>query len=271
MRFSLLALLLTATIAGCGNKNEANYARVAAAPEQAMLQQDKRAEPGSTAKRYLAYEHSVEFHTAFDKVEELYNTALKACNDAAAEQCTVLDIQLSTYYNYNAQLKFRAKPEGIQKILKALGDKGTIVRQSTSAEDLSGPISDSQKRLEILRDYRSKLEALRSKASSDIESLIKVNEQLAQTQGEIESLTGQNAYLMQRVDTEILNIQIGAENKNSFWHPISRAMSDFGSNLSSGISGGITAIAYLIPWGLLLFAVFLVLRLLWRRLRKARQ
>ena len=72
----------------------------------------------------------------------------------------------------------------------ASGTQGDVTHQSTSAEDLAGPLADQVKRLALLRDYRDRLEALRVKAASAIDSLIKVNHALAQVQAELEAAAG---------------------------------------------------------------------------------
>ena len=49
--------------------------------------------------------------------------------------------------------------------------------------------------------------------------------------------------------------------------PIFDAFSDFGSNLSEGIGDTVTAVAYLLPWSILSFVIFLIIRKVWRRAR----
>ena len=122
----------------------------------------------------------------------------------------------------------------------------------------------------MLKDYRSKLEALRDRAGNDIDSLIKVNKELAQVQSELEAVTGNHAHLMQRVETEILNVSIHSVQNQAFWRPITLAITDFGGNFSQGISIAITGIAYLIPWGLFVLFVVWAGRRLWLRWKGVR-
>jgi hypothetical protein len=137
-----------------------------------------------------------------------------------------------------------------------------------TAEDLAKPIADSKKKLEMLNDYRSKLESLRTRASTDVDALIKVNKELAEVQSAIEAETGTDSELMQRVDTELLNISISSQAQRAFWRPISDAFTDFKSNLSDGISSVVTALAYLLPWGLTLLILGLAGRKLWLALKR---
>jgi hypothetical protein len=175
----------------------------------------------------------------------------------------ILGSELDTGRYVSAELKFRAKPNGIQKIISVLSSQGEVISQSTKAEDLAAPIEDSAKKLAMLIDYRSKLEALLGHANNTIDTLIKVNKELAQVQSDIEALTGQRTHLLQRVETEILNVTISSIHNRSFWKPILIAFSEFGSDFSKGVSGAITGIAYLIPWGLTLLAFIWIGRILW--------
>jgi hypothetical protein len=180
----------------------------------------------------------------------------------------VLESRISTGRAAAASLKLRATPAGIKKLIAALGRQGEITEQSSTAEDLAGPIGDSAKKMAMLTDYRAKLEALRDRASSDVDALIKVNRELAEVQGELEALAGKHAHLLQRVETEILNVAIGSERNRTFWRPVAFALSDFGANLSNGISSAIVGLAYLIPWAFVLGLLSWGGRALWRRRKR---
>ncbi|WLI90970.1 hypothetical protein Q4S45_07595 [Massilia sp. R2A-15] len=74
--------------------------------------------------------------------------------------------------------------------------------------------------------------------------------------------------MLERVETEILSVVIRADRNQSFWRPIALAASDFGSNLSQGVSIAISGIAYLIPWLLFFGVPAWIVRKLWRRRRR---
>jgi hypothetical protein len=258
MRRLSIALFLLALIAGCSRNNDSAYP--AKAPPRSTLTDG--------ASRYLAYQHSIQIDTEEGKVAAIFEAGQAACREAAIDSCTVLESRISTGRAASATLKFRSKPSGIRKLIAALGKQGEITDQSTSAEDLAGPIEDAAKKLEMLNDFRTKLEALRGGASSNVDALIKVNRELAQVQSELEAMAGKHAHLVQRVETEILNIAIRSDHNQSFGRPIALSMSDFGANLSQGVSIAITGIAYLIPWGFILFLAAWVGRKLWRRRKR---
>lgn len=253
----LVVLMALLAVAACGKKEEAPAAALAL---------DKAA-PANEARRFLAYEHFLQLDTDEAKVPQLFAAAQAACRAAIADQCTLLESRINSGRAVSAALKLRAKPAGIQKIIAALSKQAQVTDQSTTAEDLAGPIGDSTKKLAMLKDYRSKLEALAGRAGDNVDALIKVNRELAQAQSDIETLQGTHAHLLQRVETEILNLSIQSRQSGAFWKPIGFALSDFGKNLAQGTATAITGIAFLLPWVLAIALAWLAGRKLWRRNR----
>ena len=258
LRQLAILLIVTASLGGCSRQN-AHMAPAASA--------EARAEAPASANRYLAYEHSIEIETSDDKMAPLFDAAQAACRAATAQSCAILEARISTGEYASAQLRFRATAAGVQNLIKVLSAEGEIASRSTTAEDLAGPIEDNAKKLAMLTDYRSKLEALRTRSTADVDSLIKLTRELAQVQSEIEGLTGSQAQLMQRVETEILNVSISSHHSRPFVRPIGDAASEFGENLSEAIATFITGMAYLLPWVLLLTVALWI----WRKLRKRRK
>jgi flagellar biosynthesis chaperone FliJ len=264
MKRLILCVLFLLSLAACSKPDAAHEdIAVAASPRLAAAPLQKTAS-------FLAYEHAVSIVTEGDRLAALFEAAQAACRQAAAEQCTILESQLNTGRGVSASLRFRAKPEGIQKVLAVLTAQAKVSNQSTTAEDLEAPIADSTKKLAMLKDYRDKLEALRARGSNDIDALIKLNRELAQVQSDIESYEGTRAHLMQRVDTEILRVSMESADEQTFWGPIRNALEDFAGHLSQGFSMAITTIAFCTPWVLLLALVLVLVRALWRRRKKFR-
>jgi glycine cleavage system regulatory protein len=219
----------------------------------------------STAQPFLAYEHSLTLGVDKSQVASLYETTLATCRAVSNAGCMVLDSHLNSGHYVTASLKLRVRPDAVKTITTALGKLGEITYQATRVEDLAAPIGDAEKKLAMHISYRTQLEGLRGKANDDIDAAIKITKELAQVQAQIESLSGERAYLMKRVQTEILNINIDAQ--NSFAAPIQSATHEFASNLAQGISSAITTIAFVLPWLLALLLLGWPIRWLWRKTR----
>ena len=275
MQRPLAILLMLLALAACSDKQaslrDRTLAQAPAAAEPAAPPAAPSAVPGggqeATAdkrRQYLAYEHAISIETEEQKVAALYEQAQVACQKAEAEQCVVLQSNLATGRNLSATLRIRAKPAGIRQLITLLGGQGTIVNRSMNAEDLASPIQDSTRKLAMLADYRTRLEGLRGQAGAKLETLIQINRELAQVQSEIEARTGERAYLMQRVETEVLSINIASLRTSSAWTPVGFALSNFGSQFADAVSAAITVVAYLIPFGFILLVCGWIIRKLWR-------
>lgn len=250
------AFMLLTVLAGCSK------------PHDGPSLGEKPAAQDGAAPRQLAYEHTVGFDAEPERLPAIHATGLAACREAGAGACTLLESRIDSEPRAEAALTFRARPQVIPRLVAAMGNKAELAHQSTRAEDLSGPIADTGRRLTMLQNYRDRLEDMRNRAGSDIDALIKVNHELAEVQSRLEETDGMRAELAQRVETEILNVTISAERHRPFWAPIGRALRDFAGNLAEGIAYAITALPYLLPWVIMsAFAIWAVRRL-WRIVRR---
>lgn len=242
-------------------------------PERVAEGAAKMAQSGATAARgkFLAYEHSISIDAAEGKVLPLADKLQAACAADTANVCTLLQSSKGSGRNVSAHLRVRAKPAGIDALMKLASSGGDIAHQETRVDDLAKAISDSDKQLDMLRQYQRKLTELENRAGNNLETLMKVSKELAQVQAELEQAMGQNAHLLQRVNLDLLDVQISARHQQSFWTPVRHALDDFSGDLSRGISSVVTGVAYLVPWLLLGAMALAGGRRLWRWRKKPRQ
>lgn len=257
----IFALMVVLSLAACSGGKRYQHAEAPVADKAAAVKQN----------RTMAYEHSLDLVVEEAKLLPAYQSALAACKAASVEQCVVLASNVRSGDYAAASIKFRAQPAGIQALMAVLAGKGEIVNQSTTGEDLAAPLQDAAKQQEMLQNYRGKLEQLSARPGGDLESLIKITRELAEVQSNIEALGGKRAYMTQRVETEILNVELGTGHQSAFWKPVSAALSGASGNLSEGVATVISATSFLLPWALLLWFLLWGGRKLWRRARRKEQ
>ncbi len=261
MKPTFILLIVFASLTGCG-KNEDGAHR-------GYL--FERAAPASDVERnrnkYLAYEHSVSVDPNENGAKSLYEKVISTCKADNANGCTLLDSNLTTGRSISAQIKIRAKPEGIKNIIGIVSSNGELTNQATHVEDLARPIIDNNKRLEMLKQYQRRLLKLEREATNNVDSLIKLSKELATVQSEIEQAAGENAHLLERVNMDTLNISISTNKNRSFWSPVVNSISDFSGNLSNGISVALVSLAYVLPWAVLILIFAVIGRKIWRRRR----
>jgi len=218
--------------------------------------------------KFLAYEHFVSIDTTEEDLAHAYKKTIAACVSDKENNCTILDSNISSGTYVSARIKLRINPNGVKGIIESATGKGSVINESTHVEDLAQPIIDSEKRLKMLESHRDRLLALQEKAVNDIESLIKISEELSKVQAELEGAKGQNAHLLQRINMDIVNLNFVVEANRSFWKPISQSFSRFSTRLSDGISDSIQGVAYLLPWSIVVIMALFFFRFLWRRGKK---
>ena len=257
---ALLLILFAATIAACGDT--VDQPMLQAEPAAGLMRMQDKAQG-----EMLAYEHSIAVDVAEDKLDAAFESVRQACAADRANNCTLLWSEASHGDWARANFRIRVEPDGVEPLVSLASGAGEVIRRSTHIEDLAKTITDLDKRVSILTTTRDRLIELEQRGMDDVESLITLTTELTRIQSELEEIAGQRAYQQQRVDTQILNIEFVVERQVSFWRPITRALSSFGQTLSRGIGDAISAIAYLLPWAVLLFVVVYLLRLLWRFVR----
>ena len=218
---------------------------------------------------FLAYEHTVVVDTSESQLSDSFQAVSEACAADRTNLCTVLHSEFNLGQYDRASIRMRVKSEGIAALVELAAGSGDVVRRSTYVEDLANIIADIDKRIAILTTTRDRLLELEERGTDDVESLIKITTELTRVQAELEEAMGQSAYQRQRVDLDILTIQFVVESGRSFWGPVGDSLSSFMQLLSEGLADTIRAIAYLLPWSLLLLGIGFLLRKLWRRSRSS--
>lgn len=267
----LSSLLLTAcSPSPDARQTETSYADASNSLLAVPAPMHSEASEPASANTYLAYEHFVTVNVQREAAKQLLDTLIQNCK--ATENCAVLESEQSSEGYRLGRLVVRAPAPSITLLLKQVQQGGEVKQLTSRAEDLSGSIMDTEKRLAQLRQYRTQLDELAKRADHDVNALIQIHRELAEVQGQIEDLTGQSAYLIKRVQTELLTIDIQALSQyqeRSRWSPISSALDDFVETLASSFAAFVTFIAVIAPWLIIIIPAIWGIRKLWRR-RKQR-
>jgi hypothetical protein len=232
-----------------------------------FVQTDLAPASPESGRKYLERRHSVTIDVPEKQIEPAFSAAVTACNDDRKLQCTLLDSELTKAEYASASIRARLAPSGVEPFIAVAARHGTIERRSTHTNDLAKPVIDAEQRLKMLETYMGDLLRLRQQSRGDVDALIKVASEIAETQSRIESLKGEHAHLLERVDFQIVHLQIFSNRTQSLSVPITQAFRDFTRDLSSGIGQAITGFAYLVPWLIFLVPLAFLFRYLWRRFR----
>ena len=297
--FSAVALLM---LAGCGQGGSgssssgaisgrgaggfsAPRALEAAAPASADVQTTgSRIEQQTNAPK-LAYSHSMSLEMAAANIEPRYDRARTSCLNDATMGCVLVhasiergDPQSGT--SPSATMTVRLPHDKIaafeQQLLSPLPGEAKgqpILRQSTTdAEDLTYAIADGERRLQQAEDYRDRLTELAKSSQAKVQDLIQIEEKLSEVQSQIEQLTADQRQLNQRVDTEVLSIELDAvASIAQVQSPLAEAWRNAGRVLGESAANAFTFTVSALPWlPLIALLVWIALRL-WRIVRGHRR
>jgi len=264
---SLVALIL---VSACGEQKDA--AGVFAYEKDLgglSTQQEK-----NDSSKYLAYTHTIALALKNEEINPTHTKLVNACEQDTKFNCAILNSSVSIgdssgRSRSSGSLTLRLLPEGVAYFESLLKSQGELISRSSKAEDLADSILDTKKRIDMLQSYRDNLLELEDRPDNTIDALVKITSELATVQNKLEYAQGQKAKMMQRVTSDLLIIHLHMPyGTSSFWEPVSYSLEEFGENLSEGIATVITFAAYCIPWSIFLFLLFLLLRFVWRMLRK---
>jgi hypothetical protein len=213
----------------------------------------------------LAREHSVTIEVPETELNVSFQRLADRCKTDSAHHCTTLQSDVSTGQFASGLIKLRIDPGAVEELIAFAASLGTLEHRSTKVEDLAEVIQDTHARIEMLTTYRKQLLELQAKAVTNVDAAIKIASELSTVQGNLEQANGQAAFQAKRTTTDIVSIHLAVTEQEAFWRPIREAMRDFFGNLSNGISQAITAVAYILPWLLVVIPGLYFVRFLWRR------
>ena len=245
LRAIALALLLP-TLASCGPSSPNNF--IADIPNPGLAQQDR----GATADRRIAITHRFSLRVPNAETEAIQQKHMAECTRLG---CSILStsVDRSNEGRINARATVRIKPESYDAFAALLASPpAQVTGHSQSGEDVTLPILDAEKRLEAKTVLRDRLTAmLRDQSAKTAADLVTIEKELAQVQGDIESIVAQRDSLRTRTDTMRIDIsyagavgQYGSVDLT----PIYQAARGINQTVVSSIAWLISSLAAIVPW-----------------------
>ena len=173
----------------------------------------------------------------------------------------------------SANLTLRIPSTALDATIDKLGALGEVIEISTTADDVTSQVKDVDARVKSLQASVDRLTTLLATAT-DVDSLVSIESELTQRQGDLESMLVQQRSLGDAVSLATITLSLISEEDA----PPPPAPVTFLTGLESGwnsfvafVSGLVVVIGVLIPWivffALVGGAVLLIVR--WRRRRAA--
>lgn len=154
-----------------------------------------------------------------------------------------------------------------------LREIGKVRAESTSTQDVTKAYTDLEARLEVKNRTRERLEALMATRSGSLSDLLQVERELERVVTEIERMEGEKRYYDQRVAVSTITVVLFepgsvAPGPGAF-EPVREAVRDALTVLARSIAALVYLVTSALPWVLLVWLLWAVVRRL-RRRRAAR-
>jgi len=252
----------------------------AGADQSASSPQAPDGQPAQAEGMLLAYSYSVGIELPARNVAALKDAHEAECRAAGPQLCLVLGGSVSgdgQDYMYG-NLNIRAEPQWLAQFRAGLAEdaeaaNGRIASESTSTEDLTRSIVDTEARLAAQETLRERLLVLLERPTDEVDDLLAAERELARVQGDIDSARSQLAVMRARVNMSRLDLNYSSVTNPvsaGAFDPVVDALRNFLRVLSGSLATVITIIAGAIPFVLILIPLIIITWRLFRRWRTRR-
>lgn len=256
----VLVALVAAGAAGCRREQPARLApapspmaapmSAALAPEQSGGAMMKMRSADSPDRR-IAFTESFVLELPAEDVQAAVRKASEACLAAGG---SVLHSRVDRMPDGSVQasLSVRIPPDKYQAFASGLtAPPARLVSHAENAEDKTIAVLDVERRLAAQTGLRDRLTRLLAEAKGSVADLVAVEKQLADVQGQIESMTAQRDYLRTITDTVRVDVSYTGliQQAGPFdLSPVRAAVDDFARATIGSAGDMITWIAVALPW-----------------------
>lgn len=265
MKRELVALILAAlllTAPGCHKKS------VAPPPSPALTMLF-----AASPQRYIAERHELEIITPESELQKSWESVIAFCG---AIQCEVISSSITMRTSDSVpsgSISLRVAPQDLTKLFAHLQKLGNITQHKTEREDKTTEVIDTDAKLKNLTSFRDNLRAMLAKPSLTVKDLLEIQQQLTETQSQLDSETAQRKILAN--ETEKIAVGLSFRVKESIGNAggfaeILDALRESGSVLADSTAFLITVIVAVIPWLILILPALWLLAKAWRKRRRGR-
>lgn len=246
---------------------------VPAPPAMVGVPKDTAAEPTPAATTPLhtgaasiAYSYKLAFELPARRIDAAQNADRAACEVLGLARCQVLNSSRIGGITdaASASLELRIVPAVVrtftaQREASTANFGGSLLRNSTTGEDITRQLIDADAALKAKRTLRDRLQDLLAHHRGNLADLLDVEKSLSETQQELDTATAELAELRQRISFSELEIGYRSERPlgSTTARPLADAIANAGQTISGSLAVMLTLTLALAPWliplGLLVF------------------
>ncbi|KSJ70488.1 DUF4349 domain-containing protein [Pseudomonas aeruginosa] len=223
--------------------------------------QGETGKPGTA----LAYEHRVGIRLPAARIDAQLAASRDACNSERFGQCDVLAIEQRGGIGHYAELTVRIVPDGVEKLVAAAAEGGTLESRQTRAEDLAQAVADTrQQRERLQREYQT-LQQYQGRKDMSVGDLLALAKEIAAVEAQLADNAQAGAQQQRRIATNLLTLSFSSEAQpDSRLGQLATAAGQLLDDLVDGTIAAMKFFAYSLPFLVVLLPLGLLLRGLWR-------
>ena len=224
-------------------------------------------------QRYIAERHEFEIITPESELQKSWESVVSFC---ATIQCEVISSSVTARTGDSipsGTVSLRVAPQDLTKLFSHIQKLGKIAQHMTEREDKTTAVVDTDAKVKNLTAFRDNLRAMLAKPSATVKDLIEIQQQLTETQSQLDSETANRKILAN--ETEKIAVRLSFRVKEPrrsarglalIWN----ALRNSGSDLAESAAFLITVIVTVIPWLIVIVPALRLLARAWRKRRRNR-
>jgi len=227
----------------------------------------------SSTQRFIAESHKLEIVTPETELQKSWESVVAFCGTIRCEVVTSTITTRAGDSTPSGNLSLRVVPEDLGKLLAQVQTLGKIAQHTTEREDKTTAVVDTEAKLKNLTTFRDNLRAMLKKPSATVKELIEIQQQLTDTQSELDSETAQRKILANETEKIAVEISFRVETptgNGGGFALIWKALRESGSVLADSTASVIYTIFSILPWLVLIVPGCWLLFSVWREVRRRR-
>jgi Domain of unknown function (DUF4349) len=271
-RRHLVLLLASVVLSTAGCRNLAKRPDMflnATAPAMGLYSRVQAAEP----QRYIAESQKVDLVVSEQELEKSWEALVAYCGTIRCEVVSSSITAKAADVTPSGTISLRVAPEGVNALFAEVQNLGKITQHTTQREDKTTAVIDSDAKIKNLISFRDSLRNMLAKPSATVNDLVAIQQQLMETQSQLDSETAQGKSLANDTEKIFIDFSLRASGSNegiSSWRRIGNAFRESGAILADSTAAVITTVVAIVPWLILILPCMWLAPKIWRRFRRNR-
>ena len=225
----------------------------------------------ASPERFVAESHKFEIIATESELQKSWESAVSFCGTI---QCEVVSSSITTRTADSApsgNVLLRVVPEDLKKLLAHIQTLGKVAQHTMERQDKTTDVVDTEAKIKNLTSFRDNLRAMLGRQSATVKDLIEIQQQLTETQSDLDSETAQRKILANETEKITVEISFRVERPNvsaGGFSLIWKALRESGSVLADSTASLLYTIFSIIPWLVLIVPGCWLLMKLWRKVRQ---